>query len=247
MVKTYEALKWAEKEYQVNRCENSPEHPPARGVERSMCFSTNLAMEQYEILKTNLLSRYPDGSLKTILFTGSAKGNGVSTTVINFAITLAKDSQRGILLLEVNLRAPNFHKLFKIDHVHGLSDLITNNGEMTSPIKIDLGNLYVLGCGERHSEPIALFESRQFDEFLKVMRERFDYVILDAPPVHDFPENLILSSKVDGVILVIESGKTRRHAAIKAKKKLEEAGAKLLGIILNKRKYYIPEFIYKRL
>ncbi len=77
------------------------------------------------------------------------------------------------------------------------------------------------------------------------MRDSYDYVVLDAPPVHGSPECRVLCAKVDGVVLVIESGKTTRSVALSAKKQLEDAGGKLLGVILNKKKNYIPEFIYR--
>ncbi len=79
------------------------------------------------------------------------------------------------------------------------------------------------------------------------MRECYDYVVLDAPPVHGFSECLALCTKVDGVVLVIASGKTREHVALSAKKQVEEAGGKLLGVVVNKRRYYIPDCIYRRL
>ncbi|MFB3123892.1 MAG: cobalamin biosynthesis protein CobQ, partial [Candidatus Binatia bacterium] len=69
--------------------------------------------------------------------------------------------------------------------------------------------------------------------------------VLDAPSVHGFAECRVLCAKVDGVVLVVESGRTRRQVAFNAKKQLEEAGGKLLGVVLNKRRYYIPEFIYR--
>ena len=94
---------------------------------------------------------------------------------------------------------------------------------------------------------VGLFESGRFDRFLKKVRESFDYIILDAPPVPRFPECRVLCTKADGVILVLEAGNVRRHVALRAKRTLEEAGARLLGVVLNRRKYYIPEWIYNRL
>jgi capsular exopolysaccharide synthesis family protein len=202
-------------------------------------------MERYEDLKTKLLTRYPDGSIKTFLFTGVASGGGTSTTAVNFATALAKDYQSNVLLVDVNLRSPSLHNVFRIDHVHGLSDVVTKGGRGASPIKVGPGNLFVIPYGRSHSEPVILFQSNGFDHFLKRMRDSYDYVVLDAPPVHGSPECRVLSAKVDGVVLVIESGKTTRPVAFSAKKQLEEAGGKLLGVVLNKKKNYIPEFIYR--
>ena len=150
--------------------------------------------------------------------------------------------------MDVNLRTPSLHGVFTIDHIPGLSDLLSNSGKVTSRIKkVGPGNFYVLPCGGNHSGPVGLFESGRFDRFLKIIRERFDYVILDAPPVPAFSEARVICAKVDGVVLVLRSGKTRRQVALKVKKELEEAGGKLLGVVANRKKYYIPEFIYKRL
>jgi len=109
------------------------------------------------------------------------------------------------------------------------------------------GNLHVLTCGRKYSGPESLFHSNRFNDFIEAVKEKFDCIIFDAPPVNGSAEAKVLASKVDGVILVIESGKTRRQVAIRARKELEAAGGMFLGVILNKKKYYIPNWIYKRL
>ena len=95
--------------------------------------------------------------------------------------------------------------------------------------------------------PEGLFQSDQFDEVLQSMRDSFDYVILDAPPVTLFPETRMICNKLDGIILVLEFGQTRRQVALKVKKEIDTAGGNFLGVIINKRKYFIPKWIYKRL
>ena len=94
---------------------------------------------------------------------------------------------------------------------------------------------------------MTLFESIYFDNFLKRMRDTFDYVIIDSPPVNAYAESLVIAKKVDGIILVLESGKSRKQVAIRAKQQIDESGALLIGVILNRRKHYIPEWIYRRL
>jgi capsular exopolysaccharide synthesis family protein len=245
--KTHEALKWAEKEHQLNRQETLPETQPAGRTEPPRRASTRPAMERYEDLKTKLLTRYPNGSLKTFLFTSVANGDGTSTTAVNFATALAKDYQSKVLLIDVNLRSPSLHSVFRIDHVHGLSDIVTRDGRGASPVKVGPGNLYLIPYGRNHSEPVILFQSNGFDQFLKAMKDSYDYVVLDAPPVLDFAECRVICSKVDGVVLVIESGKTNRQVAISAKRQLEDARGNILGVVLNKKKNYIPDFIYRRM
>ena len=118
---------------------------------------------------------------------------------------------------------------------------------MSKIMRVGPGNLYVLPCGRHRSTPAPLFESSQFDAFLKSARDQFEYVIMDAPPVPRFSESRIICAKVDGVVLVVGSGKTRRQVALRAKKEIEDAGGKVLGLVLNRRKHYLPEWIYKRL
>jgi protein-tyrosine kinase len=247
MGKTYEALERAEKEYGQNFLGPQPKaRKTPVGQPSKACTPSDL--ECYQSLKTNLLGRYPDGTIKTILFAGTSHGDGTSTTAINFATTMARDCQLKVLLVDFNFRTPSLHEVFKIDYSLGLTDVLTNGREALSNIeRVGPGNLYVLPCGGNRSTPAALFESSRFDTFLKNAREQFEYVIMDAPPVPRFSESRIICARVDGVVLVVGSGKTRRQVALQAKKEIEDAGGKVLGLVLNRRKHYIPEWIYKRL
>ncbi len=248
MGKTHEALERAAKEFQKKQQEfpsmPSPEAvvvPPRRPAIQS-------DKDRYEDLKTNILTRYTDGSIKTILFAATTHGDGCSTTSLNFATTLAKDSRLKVLLIEVNLRTASLHEVFNIDDNQGLSAIVKDESDVGGKIKkVGAGNLFVIPCGGKYTDPVALLESEQFSDFLEKMRDRFDYIILDAPPVPNFSECRALCARVDGAVLVIKSGKTRRQVALRAKRQMEEAGGKLLGVVLNKKKYYIPDWIYRRL
>ena len=247
MGKTHEALEQAEKEYGQSFLGPQPEARKTP-VGQPTKVRTPGDLECYQSLKTNLLGRYPDGTIKTILFAGTSHGDGTSTTAINFATTMARDCQLKVLLLDFNFRTPSLHEVFKIDYSLGLTDVLTNGREVLSNIeRVGPGNLHVLPCGDNRSTPAPLFESSRFDAFLKNAREQFEYVIMDAPPVPSFSESRIICAKVDGVVLVVGSGKTRRQVALRAKKEIEDAGGKVLGLVLNRRKHYIPEWIYKRL
>ena len=217
--------------------------PPPRQI------SDNGHMEHYYDLKTSLLSRYSDGTLKSILFNGTYSGDGASTTAVNFATVLAKDSKCKVLIMEVNLRTPSLHETFKTGQVINLEDILKGKFKLEPPIhKVGPGELYITAfSGKLFAGHVSFFESDEFDEFFREMLEKFDYVILDSPPALIFSEFRVLCSKADGVVLVVNSEKTRRQVALKAKNELEDAGAKLLGVVLNKRKYYIPNCIYKKL
>lgn len=205
-------------------------------------------LEGYEDILTRLSTRYPGESIKTIMFTSTSHGGGATTTAINFAKALVRDNQVKVLLIDANMRTPNLRELFNIEKEEGLTDIVVN--KHSNPFKIinfDPSYLFVLATGGNYVGPVGLFESEQFDGFLSNAREEFDYVILDSAPISSFAEARVLCEKVDGVVLVIESGKIRRQVALRAKKELEDAGAKILGVVLNKRKYHIPEWLYKRL
>ena len=248
MGKTHEALERAEKEYKKNFVETPLESENAVVVKGPRQFPIQAPMDRYQEVKIKLITRFPEESIKTILFTGTAHGDGTSTTAVSFATTLARDCRLNVLLIDANLRSPRLHEVFNIEYNQGLADLLTKEEVKVSLfIKVGHGNLYLIPCGKKNSGPLAIFESTHFDKRLKIMREWFDYVILDAPPVNSYAESKVMGTKVDGVILVIESGKTRKQVAIRAKQELEDAGAKLLGVILNRRKHYIPEWIYRRL
>lgn len=248
MGKTHEALERAEKEYKKNFVETPLESEKAVVVKGPRQFPIQTPMDRYQEVKIKLITRFPEESIKTILFTGTAHGDGTSTTAVSFATTLARDCRLNVLLIDANLRSPRLHEVFNIEYNQGLADLLTKEEVKVSLfIKVGHGNLYLIPCGKKNSGPLAIFESTRFDKRLKIMREWFDYVILDAPPVNSYAESKVMGTKVDGVILVIESGKTRKQVTIRAKQELEDAGAKLLGVILNRRKHYIPEWIYRRL
>lgn len=204
------------------------------------------ASENYGHLQVNLFQRL-EHPVKTILFTGNQSGDGVTTTLVNFSRNLARDPNVNVLVIDANLRDPALQKLFNTPSSPGLSDLLIDDKVQFLPTRIAPGNLHVLTCGSPLSDPVTLLSSYWFQNLLASARERYDYVLLDTPPVHSYPDSCLISGKVDGTVLVVRSGKTRKNSAAKAKSKLEETGATMLGVVLNRRKFHIPDFIYKRL
>jgi capsular exopolysaccharide synthesis family protein len=221
--------------------------PPSRKPRKSR-KSIKSDLSGYEDILTRLHTSHPGESIKTIMFTGAAHGGGATTTAVNFAKTLVRDNAVKVLLIDANMRTPNLRELFDIENDQGLSDIVLNND--IKPFKVinfEPSYLFVLATGGNYVGPVGLFESERFDTFLNNARDEFDYVILDSAPLPSFAEARVLCEKVDGVVLVIESGKLRRQVALRARKELEDAGGRILGVVLNKRKYHIPEWLYKRL
>ncbi len=248
MGKTHEAPERAEKETPENLEKTTLDLRKAMAARGANPIPTQSPYNRYREIKTKLITHFSEESIKTIMFTSTAHGDGSSFTAVSFAKTLAQDCGLNVLLMDANLRRPKLHEIFNIKYWQGLSNILTRDEDKTSFIKkVGDGGLYLIPCGEENSEPINLFESIRFEKTLKIMREKFDYVILDVPPVNSYAESIVIATKVDGVILVLESDKTRQQVAIRAKQEMEKAGANVLGVILNKRKHYIPEWIYTRL
>jgi protein-tyrosine kinase len=220
--------------------------PQPQQVPKRQAVKSELA--GYEDILTRLRTQHPGEFIKTIMFTGATHGGGATTTAVNFAKTLVRDYRVKVLLIDANMRTPKLRELFNITTDQGLTDVILDNSAKPyQVINCDPSYLFVLATGGNYVGPVSLFESERFDTFLSNAREDFDYVILDSAPLPSFAEARVLCEKVDGVVLVVESGKIRRQVALRAKKELEDAGARILGVVLNKRKYHIPEWLYKRL
>ena len=252
MGRTFEAMQRAEKEYKklVRQAGVGQQERYYLAPREKQNGNGHLKTDRLGSLKTKIMTRYaarPE-KLKTILVTGTAHGGGTSTTAVNLATSLAEGSRKSVLIVDANLRTPGLHRFFKTGSFKGMSELLDVRGERSFDFKkIGDNNLYLFPCGIKRSRSDGYFESQRFDEFLNNVRNSFDYVIFDSAPIPGFPDTQTLCSKVDGVVLVITYDKTRRQVALRAKKELEDAGANILGVVINRRKYYIPDWIYRRL
>ena len=248
MGKISNALEKRAKDVQQHRVKTTLMAPTVTGAPPPVASPIKEGLEPYEDILTRMHTGYPEKTIKSIMFTGATHGGGATTTVINFAKTLVKNAEVKVLLVDANLRTPQLHNLFNITNGRGLSDILMDNDDKAFKVlKFGPSYLFVLAGGGDYKGAVSLFESKRFDEFLNEMRKTFDYVLLDGAPLPNSAETRVLCNKVDGVILVIESGKIRKQVAQRAKQELEDAGARILGVVLNKRKYHIPGWLYKRL
>ena len=249
MAKTYEALIKAEKEDQIRPDESKvfdskPHSKPHIPV--SFKLPTYI-IEEYHRMKHALLGTGPEDELKTILFFSSTEGEGTSTTLINFAITLASEGDK-VLLVDANLRNPSLHDPFSIERKNGLTELVFGNKELKDVIeKTPVNNLSVITAGTPHTNPSSIFESILLDPFIKQMETQSDWVLFDSPPINSYNDSSTLASKMDGVIMVVQAEKTRWEVAQSARQRMENGKARVLGVVLNKRQMHIPEWAYKML
>ena len=248
MGKTHEALMRADKEYQKKTIVAPATSQKALVPYRQQKDLVHPVPQWYEELKSKLLMQYPDESLKTILFTGTSGKVGASGAAHGYANCMANDFQGKVLLIEFDPQRSQPRHAAADQDSHAFSSILSRYAQFNAGSVLNLnGNLFAISCSPETLLPNGRTLSSQLDEFLCAMRESFDYVIVDAPPITVFSETRMLCNKVDGIILVLEFGKTRKQVAQKVKQELEAAGGNFLGLIINKRKYYIPKWIYDRL
>ena len=248
MGKTFEALEKAEKEFLRRKYSTAVQASEKYWLGSRGKAAAPVLSNGWQALENKLFSRNGQPPVRTILVTGTSHGVGVSSTVVKFAQALAGANRRKVLVVDANLQKPGLHLKFNLRPQNGVSDLLADNGTHVVNFK-KTGNrgMYVFTSGRKYAEGKCNFNSRRFETFIKFASEKFDYTILDSAPITGFSASQSICSRVDGTLLVVEAGKTRRQVALRAKKELEVAGGRLLGVILNKRKYYIPHWIYRRL
>lgn len=192
--------------------------------------------EQYRTIRTNIQFSDTDQDIKSIVLTSTGPGEGKSTTASNLATVYAQQGLR-VLLIDADLRKPTAHYTFRLENHVGLTNVLTKQSTLGQAVQTtEVPELFLLTSGPIPPNPAELLASNNMTELLKEMKEQFDMVIFDTPPVLAVADAQILANQVDGSILVVSSGKTDREAAVKAKELLLKANAKVLGAVLNNRK-----------
>lgn len=190
--------------------------------------------EQYRTIRTNLqFASSADRRLQTIVITSSGPGEGKSTTAANLAVVFAKSGQR-VLLVDADMRKPTVYKTFQLNNHSGLSTVLstgTSIREVAQETSID--NLSVLTSGPKPPNPSELLGSVRMDQVITEAKNLYDIVIFDMPPVVAVTDAQIMSSKVDGTLLVIRENVTKKEDATKAKELLSLVQARMLGVVYN--------------
>lgn len=199
--------------------------------------------ESYRQLRTALLLSSAGHAPRTILFTSSQPAEGKTTTAVNTAISLAQTGA-AVLIIDADLRRPRIHKVFSLKNNSGLSSFLAGEGELASQIQIAMPNLYVLPVGPLPPNPAELLGSVRMKQVIETLATNFDHIIIDSPPVASFADSLILSSLVDGVIIVVKGGVTPREMAQRTKAHLQSVGARILGAVINQIKLQPHDYYY---
>lgn len=206
--------------------------------------------EAYRVLRTNIQFSSIDKPLKTIVVTSSIPMEGKTTTVTNLAVTFAQMGSK-VLLIDADLRKPKVHKIFKFSNDSGLTNLLASGEDYHNFIRnTEVFDLDVLVSGIIPPNPSELLSSNAMREFVHKASADYDYIFLDAPPVCSVTDASIISTYVDGTILVARSGKVERDALKRAKELLDKVNANIIGVVLNHldkqsgRYYYDYSYYY---
>ena len=198
--------------------------------------------EAYRTLRTNIQFSNVDGNLQTICVTSSGPGEGKTTTVTNLAETFAQAGNR-VLIIDADLRRPRVHKVFKLSNHKGLTNVLANQYSIDDVTQVTGTEVTVITSGPIPPNPSELLGSQKMKDIIIQLKQLYDVIIIDAPPVGMVTDAAILSTIVDGTILVVASGKTEVDGAKRAKQLLENVGARIVGVVMtmipvSKKGYY---------
>lgn len=194
----------------------------------------SVVSEAFRVLRTNLQFSSVDKPLKRIMVTSSVPQEGKSTVISNLALSMASAGNK-VLLVDADLRRPNIYKIFLLENYKGLSNLLAEDLPLESVVnETKFENFHIITSGPVPPNPAEMLGSQKMKKFLESVSTMYDMVLIDSPPVNSVADASILSALVDGVILVVEAGKTEREAAAVAVDQLRKVNARILGVVLNK-------------
>lgn len=188
--------------------------------------------EAYRTLRTNLSFYSLDRPLQTLVVTSPSAREDKSRALANLAVTMAQGGKRTIVV-DCDLRRPQLHALFERPNARGFTEMVLQPDAEPPLQATGVENLWLLAAGTLPPNPADLLGTQRVDEIVAALRSRADIVLFDAPPVAAVTDAAVLAARVDGVLLVVEAGKTRREDAERAKQILEQARAHLVGVALT--------------
>ncbi len=198
------------------------------------------AAEAYRTLRTNIQFSSLDRSLRTIILTSTGPEEGKSTVVANLGVTFALAGHR-VILVDCDLRRPHLHEIFGVDNSRGLTSLFIDEKALdfedgTLFKETSVPSLRVLTSGQAPPNPSELLGSQRMGRIVESLSGMAELVLFDSAPILAVTDAAVLARKLDGALLVISAGKTKRDRALKARAILEKANANVLGVVLNNAK-----------
>ena len=188
------------------------------------------------------------GANRAIVFSGVENGEGSARICARAGETLATQVQSSVCVVDANLHSPWLHQYFGTPNILGLSEAVLQNGPIRNfAQQLAKSNLWLIPCGAAGANSLALLNPNGVRARFEELRTQFEYVLINAPPMNVFADSALLGQFSDGVILVVEANSTRRETAQRLKENLEAANVQVLGVVLNNRRFPIPESVYRKL
>jgi capsular exopolysaccharide synthesis family protein len=232
--KIYDALKRAERERELAREQTHDVGPVSA---RAAATTNGKDDDDYRRLRASLLFTPAYSELHTILLTAARHAEGTTRVSIGLASALASEGDTKVLLVEANMRTPSLAERLSLGKGPGLADYLVGQASAESVIHaVDDGNLSVVHAGSA----INVVDCEAIAAGVHRLAPQFDFVIVDAPPVNRYADVSVLAPKFDGVILVVEADQTPVADAESAKRNLDRVGARIFGVVLNRRRSYVP-------
>jgi capsular exopolysaccharide synthesis family protein len=203
--------------------------------------------EAYRHLRTSVLLSTAGRAPKSLLVTSSLPGEGKTTTAVNTAISLAQTGA-SVVIVDADMRRPRLRSIFNLNDRQGLSSILSRDvtqAEMLAMISTDSDTgLNILTAGPIPPNPAELLGSEQMGRLMGVLQSTFTHVVIDSPPVSSFTDGVLVSSLVDGVLLVVHGGKSSRHVVRRSRQLLQDVGAKIFGVVLNNVNLRSDDYYY---
>jgi Mrp family chromosome partitioning ATPase len=247
MSKNYEVLHEAGRDREIFRTAAGAKPAVVPGSERRGRGKDLRREEILKLIQSVFLTGDPCAP-RLVVFSGVERGNGCSWVCARAGEALAARIEGKVCLVDANLHAPSLHRFFGVDHGSDLTDALLQAGpveQFARPIRG--GNLWLLSGRPVPSEVAGVVSPERLRNRFLELCLGFSYVLLDTPPVNESADALMFGKMADGMVLVLAAHATHRDAARKAKERLEAAEVRLLGAVLNKRTYPIPEALYSRI
>lgn len=223
-------------------------YPKQAAGKSSLAALASHFTQECDTLRSAIEVAFSGQTKKVIMFTSAVRHEGCTTMMGSLGYALASRAGVRVALVDANIRNPGLANLMSLGPHAGLTDVVGRELDPESALRSTaVPNLYVLLGGNTPLISSEVFGSPKTVSLLEWLKERHDYVLLDVPAVMPMPEVAVQSKDTDGVVLVVRANRTDRNLLQKARDILESSGANLLGVILNRRRYVIPEFIYGRL
>lgn len=194
------------------------------------------ASEAFRELRTNLQYKSVDKDMKVILLTSPSLGDGKTVTTVNIAITLAQSGKK-VLVIDADLRKPKVHHYFGVKNTEGLTNILATDKELKKSViqtKEGIDNLFIIPSGPIPPNPSEILSSEKMKQLVEKLKDEYDIIFIDTPPVGQVTDAAILTNIADGTMVVVASGQTRIEMAKRAKKALAAINANIIGIVMTK-------------